>query len=50
MGAVHECCCDGVTSIILGFYSCYYAIVKGKREENERREIVSVVKGKQSYA
>ena len=30
--------------IVLGSYSCYYAIVRG-RGENERRRIVSVVKG-----
>ena len=49
VGASHSCRCDGVTGIVLGFYSCYYVIVRGEREENERRRIVSMVKGKRSY-
>ena len=30
MRAGHSCCCDVVTGIILGSYSCYYAIVRGR--------------------
>ena len=40
VGAGHECRCNGVTGIVLGFYSCYYAIVgeEGKEWKKENRK------------
>ena len=37
VGAGHSCWCDVVTGIILGSYSCYYAIVRGRGREWEEK-------------